>query len=100
MKEFASLDPLLHSQLRLAIISLLISVKEADFTYIQEVTQSTNGNLSVQIKKLKDAGYIDVTKSFENNYPKTTCKITSGGVTAFEKYVESIKKYLSPKNQR
>lgn len=97
MKSFASLDPLLHSQLRLAIISLLISVKEAEFTYIQEVTQATNGNLSVQISKLKEAGYIDVTKAFENNYPKTTCKITKKGIDAFEKYVEDLKDYLSPK---
>ncbi|MBK9329333.1 MAG: transcriptional regulator [Sphingobacteriales bacterium] len=98
MKAFTSLDPLLHSQLRLAVISLLISVKEADFTYIQEVTQSTNGNLSVQISKLKEAEYIEVKKTFENNYPKTTCKITKKGIQAFEKYVSDIKQYLSPKN--
>ena len=76
MKSFADLDPLLHSQLRLAIISLLVSVKEADFSYLQEATNSTNGNLSVQISKLKEAEYIEVKKTFENNYPKTTCKIT------------------------
>jgi DNA-binding MarR family transcriptional regulator len=97
MKNFAELDPLLHSQLRLAIISILISVKEADFSYIQEATQSTNGNLSVQITKLKEAEYIEVKKSFENNYPKTTCKITKKGIKAFEKYVEDLKNYLSPK---
>jgi len=97
MKNFVELDPLLHSQLRLAIISLLISVKEADFAYIQEATQSTNGNLSVQITKLKDAEYIEVSKTFEKNYPKTTCKITKKGTKAFEKYVSDIKNYLSPK---
>ncbi len=95
MKNFAVLDPLLHSQLRLAIMSLLVSVKEADFSYIQEATNSTNGNLSVQITKLKDAEYIDVTKAFENNYPKTTCKITKKGTKAFEKYVNDIKSYLT-----
>ena len=73
MKPFVELDPLLHSQLRLAIMSLLISVKEADFSYIQDATNSTNGNLSVQISKLKGAEYIEVKKAFENNYPKTTC---------------------------
>ncbi len=98
MKNFADLDPLLHSQLRLAIVSLLISVKEADFRYLQDSTNSTNGNLSVQISKLKEAEYIEVIKSFENNYPKTTCKITKKGLKAFEKYVENIKFYLSPKN--
>ena len=95
MKKFVDLDPLLHSQLRLAIVSLLMNVKEADFSYIQEKTSSTNGNLSVQISKLKDAKYSEVHKSFENNYPKTTCKITKKGKKAFEKYVEDIKNYLS-----
>ncbi|HUM52202.1 MAG TPA: transcriptional regulator, partial [Chitinophagales bacterium] len=63
MKTFTELDPLLHSQLRLAIMSLLIGVKEAEFKYIQEATQSTNGNLSVQISKLKEAEYIEVKKA-------------------------------------
>ena len=98
MRNFVELDPILHSQLRLAIMSLLISVKEADFTFIQEATNSTNGNLSVQISKLKEAEYIEVKKAFENNYPKTTCKITKKGIKAFEKYVQDIKNYLSPKN--
>ncbi len=98
MKSFVELDPLLHSQLRLAVMSLLISVKEADFGYLQEATNSTNGNLSVQITKLKDAEYIEVKKTFENNYPKTTCKITKKGIKAFEKYVSDIKQYLTPKN--
>ncbi|MCB0508726.1 MAG: transcriptional regulator [Bacteroidetes bacterium] len=96
--NFVELDPLLHSQLRLAIISLLVNVKEADFTYILEATSATNGNLSVQLSKLKDAEYIEVKKSFENNYPKTTCKITKKGQKAFEKYVEDIKNYLTFKN--
>jgi DNA-binding MarR family transcriptional regulator len=97
MKNFKELDPLLHSQLRLAIISILAGVKEADFSYLLDATQATNGNLSVQIGKLKDAEYIDVKKSFENNYPKTTCKITRKGQKAFEKYVTDIQQYLSPK---
>jgi len=98
MKNFKELDPLLHSQLRLAIVSILVGVKEADFSYLQEMTQATNGNLSVQISKLKDAEYLEVKKSFENNYPKTTCKITRKGLKAFEKYVADIQQYLSPKN--
>jgi len=97
MKNFVELDPLLHSQLRLAIVSLLVGVKEADFAYLQEATNSSNGNLSVQISKLKEAEYIEVKKSFENNYPKTTCKITKKGIKAFEQYVADIKNYLSPK---
>lgn len=96
MKGFPELDPLLHSQLRLAVISLLISVKEADFTYIQEKTNATPGNLSVQITKLKDAGYITVEKKFKDNKPLTLCSITAGGVEAFEKYVNALQNYLKP----
>lgn len=91
---FKDLDPILHSQLRLAVMSLLISVKEAEFTYLKEQTNATAGNLSVQIQKLKDAGYIDVVKQFKDNYPQTTCKITPKGISAFEDYVENLKGYL------
>ena len=91
---FKDLDPLLHSQLRLAVISLLISVKEAEFTFLKEKTNSTAGNLSVQIQKLKDAGYIDVIKQFNNNYPQTICKITQQGIKAFEEYVKILQTYL------
>ena len=91
---FKELDPILHSQLRLAVMSLLISVKEAEFTYIKEKTGSTAGNLSVQITKLKEAGYVEVTKQFKDNYPLTICKITSQGITAFEAYVKALQSYL------
>ncbi len=92
--EFKELDPILHSQLRLAVISLLISVKEAEFTFIKEKTNATAGNLSVQINKLKEAGYIEVAKQFKDNYPQTTCKITSQGISAFEQYVKNLQSYL------
>lgn len=94
---FKDLDPILHSQLRLAVISLLISVKEAEFTFLKEKTNATAGNLSVQINKLKDAGYIEVTKQFKNNYPQTICKITSAGIKAFEAYVKDLQSYLTIK---
>ena len=92
---FKDLDPILHSQLRLAVVSLLIGVKEAEFTFIREKTNSTAGNLSVQINKLKEAGYIDVIKQFKDNYPQTICKITNEGVTAFEEYVKNLQSYLT-----
>jgi DNA-binding transcriptional ArsR family regulator len=95
---FKDLDPILHSQLRLAVISILISVKEAEFTFLKEKTNATAGNLSVQIQKLKDAGYIDVNKQFKDNYPQTTCKITKQGVKAFEEYVKTLQTYLGTKN--
>ncbi len=91
---FKELDPILHSQLRLAVMSLLISVKEAECTFIKEKTNSTAGNLSVQIQKLKDAGYIDVTKQFKDNYPQTLCSITKQGIKAFEEYVTNLQSYL------
>ena len=94
---FKELDPILHSQLRLAVMSLLISVKEAEFIFIREKTNSTAGNLSVQIQKLKDAGYIDVTKQFKDNYPLTICKITKQGILAFEEYVTNLQSYLGTK---
>jgi DNA-binding transcriptional ArsR family regulator len=92
---FKDLDPILHSQLRLAVMSLLISVKEAEFTFLKEQTNSTAGNLSVQIQKLKEAGYIDVIKQFKDNYPQTICKITPSGIKAFELYVKNLQSYLS-----
>ena len=91
---FKDLDPILHSQLRLAVVSLLISVKSAEFTFIKEKTNSTAGNLSVQINKLKEAGYIDVVKQFKDNYPQTVCNITPKGIEAFEEYVKNLQTYL------
>ena len=91
---FKDLDPILHSQLRLAVMSLLISVKEAEFTFLKEKTNATAGNLSVQIQKLKEVGYIDVIKQFKDNYPQTICKITSTGIKAFEEYVKNLQAYL------
>ncbi|MDD7318384.1 MAG: transcriptional regulator [Prevotella sp.] len=94
---FEKLDPLLHSELRLAVMSILIDVGEADFTFIREQTGATAGNLSVQIDKLQQAEYIEVRKSFEGKRPKTSCKITGKGQKAFEGYVEAIKTYLDKK---
>jgi DNA-binding transcriptional ArsR family regulator len=93
---FKELDPILHSQLRLAVMSLLISVKEAEFTFLKEKTNATAGNLSVQINKLKEAGYIDVVKQFSNNYPQTICRITTTGLDAFEIYVKALQSYMHP----
>ncbi len=93
---FKELDPLLHSQLRLAVMSILMSVDEAEFNFLKEKTASTAGNLSVQIDKLKKAGYIKVKKSYRDNYPLTVCSKTVKGIEAFEQYVKALKGYLSP----
>jgi DNA-binding MarR family transcriptional regulator len=91
---FQELDPLLHSQLRLGIMSVLVSVESAEFNHLLEKTGATRGNLSVQINKLAQAGYIKVKKSFRNNYPLTTCRITTRGIEAFDTYVRALKSYL------
>jgi DNA-binding MarR family transcriptional regulator len=91
---YNELDPVLNTPVRLAVVSALIKMKQADFGYLQEVTNTTQGNLSHQIKKLSEAEYIEVIKTFKGNYPQTICKLTPKGRKAFEKYVEDIKKYL------
>lgn len=91
---FKALDPLLHSQLRLAVMSLLISMKSAQFTYLKEKTGSTAGNLSVQLDKLAAAGYVAIEKSFKGKKPVTTVSITQTGIRAFEEYVESLRQYI------
>ena len=91
MKE---LDPLLHSQLRLAVMSILMSVEEADFVYLREKTESTAGNLSVQIDKLSTAGYIEVEKGFAGKKTRTLCRVTPLGRRAFEAYVDALRSYI------
>lgn len=93
---FKPLDPLLHSELRLAVISLLAGVESADFTYIKEQTGATAGNLSVQIDKLHQAGYIAVTKGYKGKKPQTMCRITPAGIEAFRNYLEALKSYIPP----
>ena len=88
------LNPLLHSELRLAIISYLISAQEADFVEIKDFTKATSGNISIQIKKLSEAGYLSVQKGYKNNYPHTSLKITSKGISEFETYIKSLEQYI------
>lgn len=92
---FRELDPLLHSALRLAVVSLLAGVRSAEFSFIKEKTGATAGNLSVQLGKLEKAGYVKVSKSFKNNYPCTTVSLTDKGLSAFGQYAENLKTYLT-----
>jgi len=92
---FPKLDPLLHSELRLAVMSVLAGVEEADFTYLKKQTGATSGNLSVQIDKLTAAGYITAEKGFKGKMPRTACRITPAGAEAFRNYVDALKTYLS-----
>jgi DNA-binding transcriptional ArsR family regulator len=93
---FEDLDPLLHSQLRLAVMSLLLGVREAEFTFLKEKTGATAGNLSVQLGKLREAGYLTLTREMNGSYPLTRCAITPRGVAAFEAYVQALQGYLKP----
>ena len=92
---FSPLDPLLHSQLRLAIMSLLISMEEADFLFLKEKTEASAGNLSVQIDQLQNAGYISVLKTYNGKKPQTICKITAEGIRAFEAYIQVLQEYIN-----
>ncbi len=91
---FKELDPLLHSELRLAVMSLLLGVESADFVYLREQTGATAGNLSVQLDKLAKAGYIGIEKSFRDKKPRTVCRITDVGRDAFAEYVDALKSYI------
>ena len=93
-KTFKPLDPLLHSELRLAVMSILLDVPEADFVYLKAQTGATSGNLSVQIDKLQQAGYIEVAKGFKGKVPQTLCRITDRGRDAFATYVDALRSYL------
>ncbi len=93
-EQFNELDPVLNTPVRLAVVSILIKMKQADFNYLLEATKTTQGNLSHQLKKLSEAEYVQIEKTFKGNYPQTICKITAKGKKAFEKYVEAIKNYL------
>jgi DNA-binding MarR family transcriptional regulator len=93
------LNPLLHSQLRLAVMSILMQVEHADFNYLLEQTDATSGNLSVQLSKLEENKYITIKKSFKNKKPLTRCAITPTGRSAIEEYVQTLKTYLPNSNQ-
>ena len=93
--RFKELDSLLHSPLRLAVMSILIGVERADFVYIKQQTGASSGNLSVQLDKLQSAGYISIEKGYKGKKPCTTCRVTQEGLSAFEKYVEALKGYIN-----
>jgi predicted transcriptional regulator len=95
---FKELDPLLHSQLRLAVMSILLSVKEADFVFLKEKTASTSGNLSIQLEKLQEADYLSIEKTYKGKRPQTICRITKKGIVAFEDYVKVLQEYIANKN--
>jgi DNA-binding MarR family transcriptional regulator len=92
--DYQHLDDLIHSRIRLAVMALLIAVDEADFVFIKEKVNATDGNLSVHLKKLEDAGYISVKKEFINRKPKTMYSLTKTGKKAFEAYLDQLEKMI------
>lgn len=94
MSAFKDLDPVLHAPLRLAVMSLLVTEKTAEFTWLKKETGATAGNLSVQLQKLRDAGYISIEKGYRDNYPLTNCRITTDGAKAFREYVRNLQGYI------
>lgn len=94
-EKFAELDPIIHSGIRLAVVSILISVKDADFNYLKKTIETTDGNLSANLTKLEEVGYISIKKSFRGKRPLTTCSITQRGKKAFSEYVKALETYIS-----
>ncbi len=92
--DYQHLDDLIHSRIRLAVMALLITVDEADFVFMKEKVNATDGNLSVHLKKLEDAGYITVKKEFINRKPKTMYSLTKTGKKAFEAYLDQLEKMI------
>jgi DNA-binding HxlR family transcriptional regulator len=91
---YKNLDPLLHAPLRLAIVSFLMTNTQVSFTALKKHTEASSGNLSVQLKKLEEAQYLHIKKSFLDNYPHTQVSLTPQGIKAFENYVFNLKKIL------
>ena len=93
--EFKDLNPLLHNELRLRIMAALDSLDDADFVYLKDLTKATAGNLSVQISKLEEAGYIKVSRSGEGRGSHTVCRITKAGIKAMQDYQRALMGYFS-----
>lgn len=92
-KDLANLDRLIHEPSRLAIMAVLSAVESADFTFLLQATQLSKGNLSAHAAKLRDAGYVQIDKSFKDNYPHTTYKLTAEGRKAFNHYHRQVKRW-------
>ena len=97
-EKFAPLDPVIHSQVRLAVLSILASAAEADFNFLKSATGATDGNLSTHLAKLEETGYIRIKKSFQGKKPLTKCLLTERGRAALSRYVEALEDYLPKKN--
>ena len=98
--EFKDLDPILHNELRLKIMAVLDSLDDADFVYLKTITKATSGNLSVQLSKLQEAGYIKVSSHGAGRSSHTVCRITDAGAAAFQNYQQVLLSYFAPPKTR
>jgi DNA-binding HxlR family transcriptional regulator len=94
MPELPELNPVIHGKLRLALLSLLSGVDEAEFTWLREKTGATDGNLGAQLMKLEEAGYVTVEKRFVQRKPQTLYRLTEAGRAALSEYVQALKQLL------
>ena len=94
MAELPELNPVVHGRLRLALLSLLSGVEEAEFTWLRAKTEATDGNLGAQLLKLEEAGYVAVEKKFVLRKPKTVYRVTEAGRQALSEYVQALKQLL------
>lgn len=95
--DYQQLDDIIHSRIRLAVMSVLVSVEEADFTFLRDKVNATDGNISVHLRKLEDAGYITVSKTFVDRKPATSYRLTAKGRKAFELYIERLESFIKKK---
>lgn len=93
-EQIPKLDPMIHTPIRLAVMSILIAVEEADFNYLKETIQATNGNLSTHLYKLETSGLIRIKKAFKGKKPHTTCSLTKKGKESFIQYIEQMEQLV------
>ncbi|HDP94325.1 MAG TPA: transcriptional regulator [Candidatus Aminicenantes bacterium] len=94
------LDPVVHAPIRLGVLSILMVVDEADFTYLKDRTGATEGNLSTHLSRLEEAGLIQITKTFFKKRPRTVCRITPVGEKRFKNYLNRLEEILSPETKQ
>ncbi len=94
LRQLADVDRVIHEPARLLIVSLLYTLKEADFVFLQRESQLTRGNLSSHLVRLEESGYVKIEKTFRGKVPLTVCSLTRAGRAAFETYRQTFKRAL------
>lgn len=99
-EDILSLDPVVHAPNRLAILSILVTVKSATFMYLKDATGMKDGNLSTHLSKLEEAGYVSINKSFIGKKPQTSCSITKEGRAAFIGYLDQMARIVKAQKDK